>query len=210
MRRLRRLARPARAGCTRPRRCCAPSAGRSGRARGTSTIGRSSAPAPAGTAAGSAPPRCRNGRTRVAQPDPSGLHAEQIGHAAERLARRALLGRRAVERLGDLLEHPQRARLRERPRFVCRCRGAWSPGVLGLRAGERRARAAALQIVVDALPGRERLAHVLAHARDHEIGCVESVAQEIRIGVECRGDASGHGVAVAERALKELMSPRPA
>ena len=48
-------------------------------------------------------------RLRIAQPDPAGLDAEEIGHARECFAGRPLLGRRAVERFGDLLEHPQRA-----------------------------------------------------------------------------------------------------
>jgi hypothetical protein len=50
-------------------------------------------------------------RGGLAQPDPPGLRAEQIRHAAERLARGALLGRRAVERFGDFLEDSQRSRL---------------------------------------------------------------------------------------------------
>ena len=52
-------------------------------------------------------------RRRIAQPDPAGLDTEEIGDAAERLARYSLFGRRAVERFGDFLEYPQRARLRE-------------------------------------------------------------------------------------------------
>ena len=51
----------------------------------------------------------------VAQPHPAGLDAEEIGHAGERVGRRALDGGRAVERLGDLLEDAQRAGARERP-----------------------------------------------------------------------------------------------
>jgi hypothetical protein len=50
---------------------------------------------------------------RIAQPDSSGLDPEQVGDAAKRFARRVRLGRGAVPRLGDFLEHAQRARLRE-------------------------------------------------------------------------------------------------
>jgi hypothetical protein len=39
------------------------------------------------------------------------VRAKQIRHAAERLARGALLGRRAVERFRDFLEDSQRSRL---------------------------------------------------------------------------------------------------
>jgi hypothetical protein len=52
---------------------------------------------------------------RLAQPDPAGLDAEQIDHAAQGFAGRALLGRRAVQRFGDFLEHPERAGLRQAP-----------------------------------------------------------------------------------------------
>jgi hypothetical protein len=49
-------------------------------------------------------------RLRIAEPDPTGLHAEEIRHAGKRFAGRPLLRRGAVERFGDLLEDPQRPR----------------------------------------------------------------------------------------------------
>ena len=66
-------------------------------------------------------------RLRIAQPDPAGLDAEEIGHARERFAGRPLLGRRAVEGFGDLLEHTQRA-----------CRGETSLHVTDSSAAQTR------------------------------------------------------------------------
>ena len=48
---------------------------------------------------------------RIAQPDPSGLDAKQIGHAPERLPRRPLLGRRAIESFSDFFQDSKRSRL---------------------------------------------------------------------------------------------------
>jgi len=50
-------------------------------------------------------------RGGLAQPDPPGVRAKKIRHAAERLARGALLGRRAVEGFRHFLEDSQRTRL---------------------------------------------------------------------------------------------------
>ena len=50
---------------------------------------------------------------RIAEPHPAGFDAEQSGHAAERLARRPLFGRRAVECFGHFLEDAQRSRFGE-------------------------------------------------------------------------------------------------
>src|SRR5262245_60552277 len=50
---------------------------------------------------------------RIAQPYPTGLDAEQFRHASQRLAGSGLFGGRAVERLGNLLNHAERARLRQ-------------------------------------------------------------------------------------------------